>query len=45
MFGNTDLQAIQSAVRRIDAALRLRYLQEWEPEVLGAADKAANLER
>jgi Nucleoside 2-deoxyribosyltransferase len=34
MFGNTDLQAIQSAVRRIDAALRLRYLQEWEPEVL-----------
>jgi hypothetical protein len=34
MFGNTDLQAVQSAVRRIDAALRLRYLQEWEPEVL-----------
>src|ERR1017187_4637212 len=30
MFGNTDLQAVQSAVRRIDAALRLRYLQEWE---------------
>jgi hypothetical protein len=34
MFGNTDLQAVQSAVRRIDAALRLRYLQEWDPEVL-----------
>ena len=32
--GVTDEQAIQRAVRRIDAALRLRYFQEWDPEVL-----------
>ena len=34
MFGNVDLEVIQLAVRRIDAALRLRQYTEWGPEVL-----------
>jgi Nucleoside 2-deoxyribosyltransferase len=34
MFGNADLQAVQQAVRQIDAALRLRYFQEWDQQVL-----------
>ncbi|MEK7995376.1 MAG: nucleoside 2-deoxyribosyltransferase [Planctomycetota bacterium] len=34
MFGNADIQVVQQAVRRIDAALRLRLFEEWDPEVL-----------
>jgi hypothetical protein len=34
MFGGVDLQAVQQAVRQIDAALRLRRFQEWDPEVI-----------
>lgn len=34
MFGSTDLQALQLAVRQISAALRLRRHREWGPEVL-----------
>jgi len=34
MFGNADVQALQLAVRRINAALRFRLFEEWGPEVL-----------
>jgi hypothetical protein len=34
MFGSVDLQAIQLAVRRINAALRLRLFEEWGTDVL-----------
>jgi hypothetical protein len=34
MFGDADMQAVQRAVRRIDAALRVRLCQEWGMEVL-----------
>jgi hypothetical protein len=38
MFGNTDQDAIKLAVRRIDAALRLRRYDEWGPEILNDED-------
>lgn len=38
MFGAMDLEVIQLAVRRIDAALRLRQYSEWGPEVLHDED-------
>lgn len=38
MFGSVDLEAMQLAVRRIDAALRLRQYQEWGPEILHDED-------
>lgn len=38
MFGNIDLDAMQLAVRRIDAALRLRQYEEWAPQVLHDED-------
>lgn len=38
MFGNPDLQAVQLAVRRVSAALRLRLFQEWGPGVLHDED-------
>src|SRR5437763_6568680 len=34
MLGTTDEDAIRLAVRRIDAALRLRRHDEWGPEIL-----------
>lgn len=39
MFGNVDFQAITLAVRRINAALRLKLFQQWESEVLYDEDR------
>src|SRR5215469_1112857 len=38
MFSSTDVDAINLAVRRIDAALRLRRFEEWGPEILSDED-------
>lgn len=38
MLTAVDLNALQLAVRRIDAALRLRLYEEWGPEVLHDED-------
>ncbi|PXX94650.1 hypothetical protein [Halomonas sp. LBP4] len=38
MFGDADLSTMLLAVRRIDAALRLRQYEEWGPQVLHDED-------
>jgi hypothetical protein len=38
MLGSTDADTIRLAVRRIDAALRFRYHEEWGPEILNDED-------
>ena len=39
MLGSTDADTIRLAVRRIDAALRLRQYEEWGPEILNDEDR------
>src|ERR1700730_8811902 len=39
MFGSTDADAIRFAIRRIDAALRLRQYEQWGPEILNDEDR------
>src|SRR5205807_1520400 len=39
MLGNTDVDSIRLAVRRIDSALRLRRYEEWGPEILNDEDR------
>jgi hypothetical protein len=39
MLGSTDADTIRLAVRRIDAALRLRQYEQWGPEILNDEDR------
>jgi hypothetical protein len=39
MLGITDADAIRLAVRRVDAALRLRQYEQWGPEILNDEDR------
>ena len=39
MLGSTDADAIRLAVKRIEAALRLRKYEEWGPELLNDEDR------
>jgi hypothetical protein len=39
MLGSTDVDAIRLAVKRIEAALRLRKYEEWGPEILNDEDR------
>lgn len=39
MLGSNDVDAIRLAVKRIEAALRLRQYEEWGPEILNDEDR------
>ncbi|MDI7246977.1 MAG: hypothetical protein QME92_05850 [Bacillota bacterium] len=43
MFGDPDLRAIQMAVRRVNASLRLRLYEEWNQEVIHDEDRILGL--
>jgi hypothetical protein len=43
MLGSTDEDIIRLALRRIDAALRLRQYEEWGPEILNDEDRVLGM--
>ena len=45
MMGQVDLQALQIATRRINAALRFRQFEEWAPSVIHDEDVVLGIRR